>query len=147
LDNFKIGNNDIIKKISLEKKIAFNEAELLLKSNKNNFDKKIQKIIFDYSNRISEKIKNSLEDLKIEELLPSGIVLYGGGSKNEELKEGIKNLLSLPIANYTKNISDQNTDYYNNYAVIINNIKKEKKSGNFNLIKFIKNIFKKFKIG
>lgn len=145
LNSINYGSDDITKKISLENKISFSEAESLKKNPKN---KKIEKIIKDSFKELSQKIKIILIDLEKDELLPAGAILYGGGAKSQFAKEVLRNHLSIPVKKYPKNISDSSTDYHNIYGAIIYNILNNKNENLFKIPSFLngfKNIFSKFK--
>ncbi len=146
LDSINYGSDDITKKISLEKKISFTEAETLKRNFKS--DKKIEKIIRESTKEIGGVIKKSLIELD-KELLPAGAIIYGGGSKNEIVRESFKEVLNLPIKKYSKNILDSNTDYHSLYAALIHQIIEEKDNSfikfNFSL-KPLKKIWDKIKL-
>ena len=148
LDSFNFGSDDITKKISLEKKISFSEAESLKRNFKD--DKKIEKLIRLSSKEIVEKIKFILVELGKHELLPAGVVLFGGGAKNDIVRGEFKNILSLPVKKYSKNILDSDTDYHAVYAALIHQIMEEKNESLFTFKSFInplKKIFSKIKLG
>ncbi len=146
LENLKLGGKNITKKIAQEEKISFEDAEILKKENKN---KKIKKIIQKELKILAQKIKKILEERDLYGLLPAGIIVYGGGSKFEELEEIFRNELEMPVKRYSKDISDADTDFYNPYGIIYKTILGEQKKNKFNFSKIknkIKNIFAKVKI-
>ena len=148
LDSFNFGSDDVTKKISLDRKISFSEAEALKRNFKN--DKKIEKLIRLSSKEIVEKIKFTLIELEKHELLPAGVVLFGGGAKNDIVRNEFKNTLSLPVKKYSKNILDSNTDYHAVYASLIYQIMEEKDGSLLtfkSLLNPIKKIFSKIKLG
>ena len=136
LESLNYGSNDISKKISFDKKISFNEAEKLKRNN----DQSIQKIIEEESQNLAKKIKDEI--LEQEKILPAGAVIYGGGAKNDILKVNFREILSMPIKKYSKNISDSNTDYQNIYSSLISFIKNEEKEKIFDFSKILR-FFKK----
>lgn len=142
LDSISYGSDDITKKISLENKVPFSEAESLKKNSQTN--KKIEKIIKTSFKDLAKKIKTILIDLKKDQLLPAGAIIYGGGAKSEITREVLKNELSIPIKKYLRNISDSSTDYHNIYAGLISHILNEKDRSFFKLPSIRKNLGKLF---
>lgn len=142
LDALNFGYNDIIKKISLDQKISFSEAEMLNKKITEN--KKIEKMAKISLQEIAKKIRAILVDLNKDQLLPAGGVIYGGGAKNEWVQKALRNELSLPVKKYAKNISDASTDYHNVYGGIISFILNEKDTALFKLPSLGKSLKKIF---
>ena len=133
----KGGSKDISTALSLANKIDFPQADKLKKSKV--LSKKDYKIISEKIREVAQKINNEINTIGKEGLLPSGICLIGGGSKIEMIEKIFKEETNLPIKKPQKNISDNKTDYYGAYGLILLGIKEEEKYEKKNFLPLLKN--------
>ncbi len=146
----KKGSKNITEKISLLEKTSFEEAE------KTKISKiktsKINKIIKEELITLSEEIEKILHKWKKNTILPGGITIIGGGSRINQVEEILKNKLKLPIKKPKNTISDNVSDYYNNYIILT--IEPNDNDDSFlpnlkilkNTTKFFKKILKNFSL-
>ncbi len=99
LEVFPIGSTDITNDIALGLKIPLEDAEDIKThgiKDPNLPRKKIEEIIEARLSDIFELIEQHLKKIGKNGLLPAGIILTGGGSGLERLKESAKDALKLP---------------------------------------------------
>ncbi len=141
---FKNGNYDITKQIALKNKISLEDAEKIKTSKIKN--KKNEKIIKDELKKIADLINQKLQEWGRKELLPGGIVLTGGGSKNVYSQEIFQKILNLPIKNISTNLTKDYKEYQAIFNTTQNYIEKQEYKTDSVIKNFIKNNLKKINI-
>ncbi len=111
LEVFPIGGTAITNDIALGLKISLEEAESIKLgsiTNSNYSKKKLDEIISARLEDMFELIEEHLKKIRRNALLPAGIIVTGGGSKLNMIKEFAENALKLPSKIAEIHFGDEN---------------------------------------
>lgn len=99
LETFPMGSENITKDIAIILQVSLAEAENLKLSytSGKSIDKKLRDVIEARVNEILEVVEKHLKKSGRERLLPAGVVLIGGGSELNGIKDSAKDSLHLPV--------------------------------------------------